>query len=93
MGLSCSEDLNNGQVCPVHHTVSHYAILYVILCIMMWVSHIVLQSLHDSTDQKKYMGKCSALSDLISIIEQQESNPVLLGEVFAVITCLTDISM
>ena len=36
---------------------------------------------------------CLALFDLLSILEQQDSNPVLLGEAFAVITCLTDISM
>lgn len=36
---------------------------------------------------------CLALFDLISILEQQDSNPVLLGEAFAAITCLTDISM
>ena len=33
------------------------------------------------------------LFDLLPILEQQDSNPVLLGEAFAVITCLTDISM
>lgn len=39
------------------------------------------------------MEMCLALFDLISILEQQDSNPVLLGEAFAAITCLTDISM
>ena len=39
------------------------------------------------------MEMCLAFFDLISILEQQDSNPVLLGEAFAAITCLTDISM
>lgn len=66
--------------------VMSYVILYVTLCVTLSVFHC-------STDQKEYMEMCLALFDLISILEQQDSNPVLLGEAFATITCLTDISM
>ena len=68
--------------------------LYVIPCVILYVILCVTRSVfHHSTDQKKYMEMCLALFDLISILEQQDSNPVLLGEAFAAITCLTDISM
>ena len=68
------------------HTVCHTVAVCNIMC------HIV-SLFHHSTDQKKYMEMCLALFDLISILEQQDSNPILLGEAFAAITCLTDISM
>ena len=66
-----------------------YVTLYVICCVMLYVTLLC----HYSTDQKKYMEMCLALFDLISILEQQDSDPILLGEAFAAITCLTDISM
>lgn len=74
--------------------VTHCVMLYVTHCVILYVTLCVtLNIMHNSTDQKKYMEMCLALFDLISILEQQDSNPVLLGEAFAAITCLTDISM
>lgn len=71
-----------------------FVILYVTLYVMPYVTLCVIPSMfHHSNDQKEYMEMCLALFDLISILEQQDSNPVLLGEAFAAITCLTDISM
>lgn len=68
---------------------TYFVTLYVMVCVTL--CHILCNN--HSTDQKKYMEMCLALFDLISILEQQDSNPVLLGEAFAAITCLTDISM
>jgi len=91
------------------HTVCNDVIFCVIQCVMMCVilCHTMCNDMYIlcvtqcvmmcygvcSTDQKKYMEMCLALFDLISILEQQDSDPILLGEAFAAITCLTDISM
>ena len=92
MGLPCSQDLNNGQVCnALCHTVCNVVCYIVCNTVCHGVCHILCNNY--STDLKKYMEVSLALFVLISILEQQDSNPVLLGEAFAAITCLTDISM